>query len=329
MTYLIHHQRLAGPTHVSIERLFEEVRRQLPQRWQAEVAVCPNPSRNVLPRIGNMRAARARSGTINHIVGDVHYLAMSLPKRGLVLTIHDCATLVRLKGVAREVFRQLWFVQPMRRARVVTAISETMRSELHEWVGDLADKVQVVPNCVCSEFVATPKPFNTAAPVVLQVGTGWNKNVERVAEALVGTTCRLDIIGALSASQRDLIKGTGINFRELGRLTDAEVLNAYQQSDLVIFASLYEGFGLPILEAQATGRPIVTSNFGAMAEAAGNGALLIDPRDVRGMREAIRGLCSNAVLRESLVNAGFENLKCYRSETVAAAYAAIYEKCSR
>ena len=326
---LVHFQRLAGPTHVSIERLFDEVRRHLPGEWHARVALCPNLSTGILPRLANMRAARAQAGKVNHVLGDVHYLAMSLPRRGLVLTIHDCATLSRLRGISLEVFRQLWFVRPMERAQVVTTISETMRKELHDWVGDLADEVRVIPNCVRAEFVPMPKPFNATAPVVLQVGTGWNKNVKRVAAALVGTGCRLDIIGDLSEIQRREIQRTGIAFRELGRVSDSQVLEAYRRCDLVVFASLYEGFGLPILEAQATGRPVVTSNFGAMAEAAGEGALCVDPLDVNALHQAVVGLCGNADLRGRLVEAGYQNLKNHGAEAVAAAYGSIYEECLR
>lgn len=323
---LIHHQRLPGPSHVSIERLFDGIRKNLPERWMPEVAVCPQPSRGMFPRIANMWAAKQRAGAINHILGDVHYLAMALPRKGLILTIHDCATLSRLRGLPRHVFRQAWFASPMARAQVVTTISETMRWELRDWLGALADDVRVIPNCVREEFTPNPRAFNETSPVILQVGTGWNKNVIRIAEALRDTPCRLDIVGKLSESQRLSINATGIKYRELGRISDAEVLAAYQCCDMVVFASLYEGFGLPILEAQATGRPVITSNFGAMAEAAGDGALLIDPHDVRAIREAVIGLRDNSELRATLVAAGFENLKGYRVEAIAGTYAALYDE---
>ena len=73
----------------------------------------------------------------------------------------------------------------------------------------------------------------------------------------------------------------------LGRLTDGELVEAYRRCDMVVFASLYEGFGLPILEAQAMGRPVITSNFRAMREAAGDGALLVDPYSVEAIRDAV------------------------------------------
>jgi glycosyltransferase involved in cell wall biosynthesis len=92
----------------------------------------------------------------------------------------------------------------------------------------------------------------------------------------------------------------------------------------VVFASLYEGFGLPIIEAQAIGRPVITSNYGAMAEAAGTGAILLNPADSSSIRAAILRLIADPDLRSDLIAKGFENVLKYRPEAVARAYAAIY-----
>jgi len=107
-------------------------------------------------------------------------------------------------------------------------------------------------------------------------------------------------------------------------LTDEELVQAYQRCDMVVFASLYEGFGLPILEAQAMGRPVITSNFGAMKEAAGEGALLVDPYSVEAIREAILRVKNEPGLREELVRKGRENVERFRPEAVARQYAEIY-----
>ena len=80
--------------------------------------------------------------------------------------------------------KYFWFTGPMQRAAAVTTISQASKDELRKWVGPLADKVVVVPDCVFGEFAYDPKPFNEECPVVLQVGTKWNKNVERVMEAV-------------------------------------------------------------------------------------------------------------------------------------------------
>lgn len=323
---IVHHQRQAGENQVSIERLFAGIRPCLPSSCEVTVSTCPWPSQHLLPRLGNLLHARRQVADVHHIVGDVHYLAFALPPRRLVLTVHDCASLNRLTGVKRELLRRLWFTGPMRRAAVVTTISETTRQELRQWVGDLADRAVVIPNCVGPEFKPTPKPFAASRPVVLQVGTGWNKNVERVAAALRGTPCHLEIIGKVDETQRASLAETKVPFTELGRISDEEVVEAYHRCDLVVFASLYEGFGLPILEAQAVGRPVVTSNRSSMPEAAGAGALLVNPDDVDSIHAAVVDLVQHPELRELLITKGFANVRKFQPAVIAAQYAEVYEQ---
>jgi glycosyltransferase involved in cell wall biosynthesis len=362
---ILHHERKRLESHFSIERLFAEIRRHMPA--DCEVRSCPAPeaSAGILPRWRNVRHAARQQADVHHIVGDSHYLAFGLPPEKTVLTIHDCGALNRLTGWKRALLKYFWFTGPMRRAAVVTTISEASKDELRKWVGPLADKVLVVPDCVFEEFAYDRKPFNEARPVVLQVGTKWNKNVERVMEAVRGTGCRLEIVGELSEEQKaghglTRIKGrispggcadrTGqecyvlgdpstrdappegkateqsrhSRVHELGRLTDLELVEAYRRCDMVVFASLYEGFGLPILEAQAMGRPVITSNFGAMREAAGEGALLVDPYSVEEIRAAIMGIKNEPALREELVRKGRENAEKFRADAIALKYAQIY-----
>jgi glycosyltransferase involved in cell wall biosynthesis len=369
---ILHHERKRLESHFSIERLFAEIRRHMPA--DCEVRSCPalEASAGILPRWRNIRHAAQQEADIHHIVGDSHYLAFGLPREKTVLTIHDCGALNRLKGLSRALLKYFWFTGPMRRAAVVTTISEASKDELRKWVGSLADKAVVVPDCVFEEFAYDPKPFNEARPVVLQVGTKWNKNVERVMKAVRGTGCRLEIVGKLEKASRSRPQGDSarrsrgqinevqgkaghglekINtaifcaedlgakscsdrqsnsaseppgVRELGRLTDKELVAAYRRCDMVVFASLYEGFGLPILEAQAIGRPVITSNFGAMREAAGDGALLVDPYSVEEIRAAIMRIKNEPGLREELVCKGRENAERFRADAIALKYAQIY-----
>ena len=310
----------------------------------------PEASAGILPRWRNVRNAARQKADVHHIVGDSHYLAFGLPPDRTVLTIHDCGALDRLSGWKRALLKYFWFTGPMRRAAVVTTISEASKAELRKWVGPLADKVVVVPDCVFEEFAYDPKPFNEECPVILQVGTKWNKNVERVMEAVRETGCRLEIVGKLEKASHgstrintDVFRTEDLGakscsdrqsssapeppgVRELGRLTDQELVEAYRRCDMVVFASLYEGFGLPILEAQAIGRPVITSNFGAMREAAGEGALLVDPYSVDDIRAAILRIKNEPTLREEIVRKGRENMERYRANTVAARYAELYRQ---
>jgi len=101
-------------------------------------------------------------------------------------------------------------------------------------------------------------------------------------------------------------------------------LAAYRECDLVVFASSYEGFGLPILEANATGRPVVTSNVCSMPEVAGGAACLVDPFDVASIRAGVNRVLSDPAYRESLIVAGFENAKRFGAARIARAYADVY-----
>ena len=376
---ILHHERKRLASHFSIERLFAEIRLHMSPGCAVSPCPAPEASAGLFPRIRNLRHCARQRADVHHIVGDSHYLVFGLPPEKTVLTIHDCGALNRLSGLKRALLKYFWFTGPMRRAAVVTTISHASKDELRKWVGSLADKVVVVPDCCFEEFTYDSKPFNEEQPVVLQVGTKWNKNVERVMEAVAGTGCRLEVVGTLGKDEetkglkdektkglrddwtkglsdqetksrvcepemapRQTARGTaegklkdektkglkdkGLQVRELGRLTDEELVQAYRRCDIVVFASLYEGFGLPILEAQATGRPVITSNFGAMREAAGDGALLVDPYSVESIRAAILRIKNEPTLREELVRKGWENVEKFRPEAVAALYAELYRR---
>jgi glycosyltransferase involved in cell wall biosynthesis len=91
-----------------------------------------------------------------------------------------------------------------------------------------------------------------------------------------------------------------------------------------MLCSTLEGFGMPIIEAQATGRVVLTSNCSSMPDVAGKGALLVDPFSIKSMREGLKKLISDSKLRDTLINEGFENVKRFEVETISAMYFEVY-----
>ncbi len=325
---VIHFERMPRPDAYSIERLFGELRRVVGARCKVKVEVvrCETPyhSRWWLLK-GVIRAYRTKAGGID-IVGEVHYVALGLPGRNTILTVLDLNHLDDLRGVKKVLYRWLYFAWPLRRCRFVTVVSEHTRERLEQVFPFVRGRVEVIACCIPAGFEASPRKFHADGARVLQVGTAPNKNLERVIEALKGLPCELHIIGRLSEMQRRLLADAQVRYQNSVNLSDEEVIQAYKEADLVVFVSLAEGFGMPIIEANAVGRPVVTSNLSPMKEVAGKAACLVDPRSPTSIREGIQRVLTDEQYRESLIQQGYVNAGRYRAETVAGQYARLYEK---
>ena len=316
--------RKPGPGMFSLERVFADVRGNLPEGFAARVMQCPYESRGLWNRIRNVLWARRNAGRINHITGDVHYLSLGLPRNRTLLTLHDCVGLVRNKGFKRWVLWLLWYRVPVWSVRGVTAVSEFTKEQVLENIRCDAARIRVIHDPASPLFKPKPRPFNSREPIVLQIGTIWNKNLERVAVALKGIPCRLEIVGLLKEAQRRLLVAGGISYSNHVGVSDEVLLSLYESCDLVIFASLYEGFGLPIIEGQAVGRPVITSNRCSMPEVAGDAACFVDPESVESIRQGIVKVLEDRSYRESLIEKGFENVKRFEPVSIAAQYAKLY-----
>ncbi len=313
--------------YFSIEELFSAIGSHLPPPFEAEFSYARHYSKGLFRRIRILLEASRRQGDINHITGDIHFIALLLKKRRTILTVHDCVTLVRPSGPARAVLKYFWFTMPTRRCAYVTVISEKTRRELLGHVDISPSKIVVIPNCVAPEFrPGAPKRYEKGNIRVLQIGTKENKNLIRICRALSNIPCTLEVVGQLSDAQRETLKECGIRYEVSCNLSRDELVARYQAADIVAFASTYEGFGMPVVEAQATGTALLTSNLSPMKEVAGEGACLVDPFSIDDIRRGLKLLVEDEHYREGVILDGLENVKRYRIETVAEQYAALYRK---
>lgn len=320
--------RRPAPGQHSVERVFDTVVRALPVDIEPQVIELPHVSKGVLPRVRNLVFTSRLRADVVHVTGDVYYCALAIRRQRCVLTILDLVSLTRLNGWRRKAVEVLWYRLPVWWARYVTTISEATQDELLRLIPSASGKVSVVACPARDEYLAAQRDTERwPLSRVLQVGTGENKNVERVFLALEGLPIHLRIVGTLSRTQRRLLNESALSFSTAENVSDEQMLQEYLTSDMLLFASTYEGFGLPIVEAQAVGLPVVTSNLAPMPEVAGGGALFVDPFSVSAIHCGVERMLDSRDLALSLIAIGRANARRYEPSAVAELYAAIYRRC--
>lgn len=319
-------QRKPKSNNFSVEGTFRSTREAMPAEIDTVVVESYFDSRGLFRRLYNILEVFFRQGDVNHVTGDVHFLSYLLKRDRTVLTILDCVVVYNNRGLKRSLLRLLWYVIPEKRVRLITVISQATKDELVKFISCDPAKIRVVPVCISPRFLRVDKRFNTDKPRLLQVGTAQNKNLARVIEALQGVRCTFHIVGELSSEQLSLLNENQIDFTNSYRLSESELIEEYNKSDLVTFLSTYEGFGMPIIEANAVGRPVITSNLLSMPEVAGDAAYIVDPFNVSDIRAGILKIIDDEKFRISLVENGFQNAIRFSAKEIALQYVEIYKE---
>src|SRR5436190_2412251 len=262
--------------------------------------------------------ARKRGADLLHCPTYRGPLRPALP---LVVTVHDLAVFRHPEAFNRWTRTYSPRVVPrvLAAARRVIAVSEFTRRELVELLHVPDEKIRVVPNAVEDDF--TREGPAAAGEYVLAVGTlEPRKNLARLVEAARRTGVELRVVGAAGWGGVE-VEGNGV--RWLGEVSDAELAQLYRGARCVAYPSVYEGFGIPVLEAMACGAPVVTSRGTAMEEIADGAAVLVDPSDPA---ELAAGIERAAAERETLVPRGLERARAFRWDAVARATVGVYRE---
>jgi glycosyltransferase involved in cell wall biosynthesis len=235
---------------------------------------------------------RARSLDVLHCTTFRGPVRTSVPT---VLTVHDLAILRAPEVFPRwhRLYGRAGLVRVLRAADAVVAVSELSRDETIELAQVPAERIRVVPHGVDSVF--TSDGPRADGEYVLAVATlEPRKNLARAVEAAREAGVELRVVGARGWGGVE-VDGW------VGEIPDAELAALYRGAGCLLYPSLYEGFGLPVLEAMACGTPVVTSVGTAMEEVVGGAAVLVDPLDIASIAGGIRDALGR---REELVPAG-------------------------
>lgn len=326
VTHIQRRSRAMG--NFSIESYFQMIRDLAPQDILFNLYICPFFSIGLWRRVFNLfLVALIRSGDVLHVTGDVQYLPILMPRKKTILTIHDCGNLKDKSGISFNLIKWLWLQWPARSAAYITVNSNATKKDILSYISYPPHKIKVIYICIKDHFTYCPKEFNEICPVILQIGTAPNKNIDRLIASLKGISCQLIVLGKLSYDQKQLLIANRINHESIDHaVSDEKLLELYQQADIISFVSTLEGFGMPIVEANAVGRVVVTSSISAMPEIAGDAAVLVDPYDVEALHQAFQKVITQPGYRKILIQNGIINAKRFDKFFIAQQYFDVYRE---
>jgi len=308
----------------SIEVLFDNLSSGFTETGKFEVKKPEVPTENNF--FANFIFALRSRGGIHHITGDIHYVVLALGKKNTILTIHDSVFLTRYGkwDLKYWVIKYFWYQLPIHFAQVVTVISEKTKRELIRLTGAKENKIKVIPNFYDPRFTFAPSTFNKQCPKILQIGTKSNKNINRLIESIKFIPCELWAVGVLEEDTKTLLAKNNIRYVSYENITFNVLKGLYEACDIVSFISTYEGFGLPILEAFAVGRPLITSCISPMDEIAEDAASKVNPYNIFDIRRGLLKIIEDDTFRAEMIRKGRAVAEKYQITKVQQMYENLY-----
>jgi glycosyltransferase involved in cell wall biosynthesis len=268
------------------------------------------------------------------------------PGTRTIVTIHDLSFVRLPETVMPGMTHHLnkWVPHSVKRADHVIAVSEATRQDLIELYQTPPEKISVLYHGVTPDFKPVTKPDRLSAvrqkynlgqqPFILSVGTIQpRKNYQRLIQAFatLDPALSLVIVGGKGWHYADVFaevtrQGLEERVHFLGFAADADLPALYSAASLFVYPSLYEGFGLPVLEAMACGTPVVASNQSALPEVVGEAGLLVDPGSVEAIAAAMTHVLTDTTLSRRLAQAGQARAACFSWPGMAAKLLNLYEQ---
>jgi len=269
---------------------------------------------------------------------------------GRVVTIHDAIAFRFPNGypALNNFLQRRYLPMTLRNTDAVITVSDFAREDLSHFLGVGPERLHVVPNGVSKAFRPVDRGtadvvaarYGLHRPYMLTVGRSQaRKNLDGLFEAVATldpsiVPHRLALVGPPmwdDSGIADMIRKHALEDRIVatGYVQDEDLPSIYSGADFMVFPSLHEGFGLPIIEAMACGVPVVSSSAASLPEVAGGAALMVDATDPRALAAAIERMATDERLRDDLRAKGLKRIEQFDWDSVAAMTVAVYRRVLR
>lgn len=307
------------------ENSIEEYAKRVAKATGAVIKVCPCYSTTLKEMLENIKFARKEQGKINHIVAQTEsYLAPFLKNKSIV-TFHDLGTLYSSRSRLYKIIKILFYVKTAEFfSNAITFVSNQTMAEFktQAWKKNL--NLNLIYNSYDERLIPDDVSEKEPKPIVLQVGTGRRKNLEATIKAMCGLNAKLLIIGRLSENQTDLLKENNIDFENSFDVDYEKIVDSYNRSKIVSFPTFYEGFGLPVVEANVMKKAVVSSDLPIVHEVGNDAVFYIDPCNADSINKAFTELLANKSVYADLVEKGEKNAERFSFSVISKQYQDLY-----
>lgn len=311
--------------HQSIERFVYNLKKNINhKKINIKILECPYASVGIYNRVYLIFWAFFNQGHVNHISGDINFISFFLTKKKTINTFLDCRLLNEFTGIKKIIYKLFWFYIPFHRSYINTCISNFTKNEIKKKIIKKDSIIlKVLPVPLVQKYSSNIKHRKKK---ILIIGTSKHKNIENCLKALAGLTLSLIIVGKLDKNCKVIIKKNNIKYKNYVNITNKKLNKIYKTCNILLMPSTYEGFGMPIIEAQISSMPVITSNRAPMKNLAGKNALKVNPNKVFEIRKAIKKLINNDRFFYKLSHLGKFNALKYESKLVSKKYLKLYLK---